>query len=160
MKKPTLIGELNQIVGQTSIAILRAQARGYEEIVDILFRHGLMDLNGYSCHEQSDTDTDLPLSPEGPSFTDAQPTINAAPAAPEEPPAARPAPEAPRAPTLEEELFGKPRRRGRPRKAISEDVIPSLLPHSESPAEPVEAPEPTATPDAEPIAVVDDDLPW
>lgn len=165
MEKPTLIGELNKIVEDTNIDILRAKAHAYDAIVDLLRHHDLnqktdpASLNGYNCY--AEPAPELRISPEGPLFTDAQPTINAAPTTPEEPPAAPPVPEEPPAPMPAEDPGPAQRRRGRPRKVIAEEA-PSLLPAPKPPteAEPVGANEPAATPEAEPVAAGDDDLPW
>lgn len=98
-------------------------------------------------------------APDDPPTTEAPPAPEVATTTLEEPSAAPNAPETPPAPMPAEDPGPAQRRRGRPRKVIAEEA-PSLLPRPEPPAEPVEPNEPAATPEAEPVANSDDDLPW
>ena len=132
-----LIADLNKVVEDTNVGILRAKAYGYDAIVSLLRLYSF--------------DRETSPAPEGPSLAETPAAMEAAPTAMmEAAPTAMPA----------EDPGGTPRRRGRPRKSLTEEV--SLLPAPKPPAvaEPVEGREPDATSEPESTAASDDDIPW
>ncbi len=140
-----LIADLNKVVEDTNVGILRAKAYGYDAIVSLLRLYSF--------------DRETSPAPEGPSLAETPAAMEAAPTAMME---AAPTAMMEAAPTAmpAEDPGGTPRRRGRPRKSLTEEV--SLLPAPKPPAvaEPVEGREPDATSEPESTAASDDDIPW